>query len=109
MSSIVYCIAEFAPKIGCEEKLFNLLTSLEPLALREDGCLKYRVTRQINHPAANTASKFSLVFHEEWASIDAFNEHGAQPYIVNFFKTYVETPETSLVDDFSLRIFSDEI
>jgi quinol monooxygenase YgiN len=47
MTSRIYCIAEFEPKLGHEQELFEKLTSLEPLALREDGCVRYRVTRQI--------------------------------------------------------------
>jgi quinol monooxygenase YgiN len=109
MSKKVYCIAEFAPKAGCEQQFFELLTSLEPHALREDGCVRYRVTRQIQHPTAPSQSKFSIMFNEEWASIEAFELHAKQQYLIDFFGKYVENPQTSLVDDASVRIFSDEI
>lgn len=109
MSKRIYCIAEFAPKSGREQELFDLLVGLEPLSLREDGCIRYRVTRQINHPSAPTESKFTLVFNEEWASIEAFELHCEQAYVVDFFTKYVQDPQTSLVDDSNVRIFSDEI
>lgn len=109
MSKKLYCIAEFAPKAGREQELFELLMSLEPLTLREDGCVRYRVTRQVKHQQAPTLSKFSIVFNEEWASVEAFEEHCKQPYIAGFFKKYVETPETALTDDCNVRVFSDQI
>ena len=62
MSKKIYCIAEFAPAAGHEQELFEQLMSLEPLTLRENGCLRYRVTRQITHPQAPTQSKFSIMF-----------------------------------------------
>ena len=46
MSKKVYCIAQFLPKEGKEAELFSVLQSLEPSTCREDGCLKYIVTRK---------------------------------------------------------------
>ncbi|MGL5502560.1 MAG: putative quinol monooxygenase, partial [Aeromonas veronii] len=43
MSKKVYCIAQFLPKPGQEQALFQVLQALEPNTLREDGCLQYRV------------------------------------------------------------------
>ena len=106
MSKRIYCLAVFAPKTGCEQELFELFMQLEPLALREDGCIRYRVTREIN-AAPNT--KYSIAFHEEWASIEAFEEHSRQSYITEFFGEYAGEVPTSLIDDFSVRIFSDVI
>ena len=48
MSQRVYCIAQFQPKPGKEQALFKVLQALEPNTLREDGCIQYRVTRQID-------------------------------------------------------------
>jgi len=47
MSKIIYCIAQFTPKAGKMDTLFNVLKNLEPNTLREEGCLNYRVTQQI--------------------------------------------------------------
>ena len=96
MTSRIYCIAEFEPKLGHEQELFEKLTSLEPLALREDGCVRYRVTRQIKHPQAMQESKFSIMFNEEWASIEAFEEHCAQPYLVDFLSVMSEIQRLQL-------------
>ena len=109
MSKKIYCIAEFAPAAGHEQELFEQLMSLEPLTLRENGCLRYRVTRQIAHPQAPTQSKFSIMFNEEWASIEDFDAHCAQSYISEFFNKYVQVPATSITADCNVRIFSDEI
>lgn len=109
MSSRLYCIAEFAPKAEKEQELFEKLMSLEPMTLREDGCIRYRVTRQISHPEAASQSPFSIIFNEEWSSRETFDEHCKKPYIVEFFSKYVENTETSLVTDCSVRVFSDEI
>lgn len=109
MSSRIYCIAEFAPKAGKEQELFKELMSLEPMTLREDGCVRYRVTRQVEHPEAATQSKFSIVFNEEWSNRETFDLHCKKPYIVEFFSKCVENAETSLVTDCSVRVFSDEI
>lgn len=109
MSKKIYCIAEFAPKHGCEQELFEALMGLEPLSSREDGCIKYKVTRQIKHPQALSESKFSIVFHEEWASVEDFDLHCSKPYMVEFFNKYVENADTSIIDDCSIRVFSDEI
>lgn len=45
MSKKVYCIAQFQPKAGREQELFEALQALEPNTLREDGCIQYIVTR----------------------------------------------------------------
>ena len=51
MSKKVYCVAQFQPKEGkLNEVLFEVLKSLEPNTLREDGCIQYTVTRHIQEP-----------------------------------------------------------
>ncbi len=109
MSKKIYCIAEFEPVVGHEQELFEKLLSLEPLALREDGCLRYRVTRQLDHPQAPLHAKFSIMFNEEWASLEAFDAHSAQPYLIEFFNKYIQDPATSITADCRVRIFSDEV
>ncbi len=47
MSKILYCIAQFTPKEGKFDLLFETLKALEPDTLREEGCISYRVTKQI--------------------------------------------------------------
>ncbi len=51
MSKKVYCIAQFQPKEGKLNELFEVFKkSLEPNTLREDGCIQYTVTRHIQEP-----------------------------------------------------------
>ena len=49
MSKTLYCIAQFTPKHGKFDALFITLKALEPDILREEGCLSYRVTKQIQN------------------------------------------------------------
>lgn len=106
MSSKVYCIAEFLPKAGQEQALFEVLRSLEPQTLREDGCIQYRVTRQIASTFAE-GTGFPIVFNEIWASMADFELHCQKDYIVNFFQNYC-LAEDGLAQDWNVRVFSDE-
>ncbi|QKI88137.1 putative quinol monooxygenase [Thiomicrorhabdus xiamenensis] len=106
MSKKVYCIAEFQPKPGQSEALFEILQSLEPNTLREDGCLQYRVTRQISSPFAE-GSGFPIVFNEIWQDMVAFEAHCQRKEIVNFFEKYC-LAEDGLAADWNVRVFSDE-
>jgi len=106
MSSKVYCIAEFLPKEGQEQALFEALRALEPQTLREDGCLHYRVTRQIASPFAE-GKGFPIVFNECWSDIDAFELHCQKDYIVRFFNDFCLS-EKGLAADWNVRIFSDD-
>ncbi|KAJ6644971.1 Succinyl-diaminopimelate desuccinylase [Pseudolycoriella hygida] len=108
MSSRLYLIAELMAKPGKEEELFKVLLGLEPLTLREDGCIRYRVTRQIYHPVSTTESKFTIMFNEEWANKTALDTHLEKPYMKEFVDKYIKSPDTSLVSDINIRIFSDE-
>ncbi|BBP46897.1 antibiotic biosynthesis monooxygenase [Thiosulfatimonas sediminis] len=106
MSSKVYCIAEFQAKTGQEQALFEVLRSLEPQTLREDGCMQYRVTRQIASSFAEGIG-FPIVFNEIWADMQAFEAHCQKDYIVNFFETQC-LAEDGLAEKWNVRVFSDE-
>lgn len=106
MSSKVYCLAQFLPKPGQEQALFAVLQGLEPNTLREDGCLQYRVTRQIASPFAEGKS-FPIVFNEIWASMAAFEAHCQRREIVDFFNTYC-LAEDGLAADWNVCVYSDE-
>ncbi|MDG4811542.1 antibiotic biosynthesis monooxygenase [Hydrogenovibrio sp. 3SP14C1] len=106
MSKKVYCLAQFQPKPGKEAELFQILQSLEPNTLREDGCLQYRVTRQVPTPYADGKS-FPIVFNEIWSDINAFEAHCQRDEIVNFFNTYC-LAETGLAQDWNVCIYTDE-
>ncbi|WP_029933615.1 putative quinol monooxygenase [Thiomicrospira pelophila] len=106
MSKKVYCLAQFLPKKGKEPELFKILQSLEPNTLREDGCIQYRVTRQISSPFADGES-FPLVFNEIWQSMAHFEAHCQRPEIVNFFQTYCVS-ETGLAAKWNVCVYTDE-
>ena len=106
MSSKVYCLAQFQPKPGKEQALFNVLQSLEPNTLREDGCLQYTVTRHIASPFAEGKS-FAIVFNEIWADMNAFEAHCQRQEIVNFFNNYC-LAEDGLAQDWNVCVYSDE-
>ncbi len=52
MSEKIYCVAGFKPKPGKEEAVFKALQTLEPNTHREDACIHYTVTRQMDNPFA---------------------------------------------------------
>ncbi|RUM48609.1 MAG: antibiotic biosynthesis monooxygenase [Marinomonas sp.] len=106
MSSTVYCVAQFLPKEGKERELFEVLQSLEPNTLREDGCLQYRVTRHISSPFAEGKS-FPIAFNEQWANMAAFEAHCQRKEIASFFETYCQA-EDGLAADWNVCIYTDE-
>lgn len=106
MSKKVYCLAQFQPKAGKEAELFRVLQGLEPNTLREDGCLQYRVTRQISSDFA-PGTGFSIVFNEIWADMAAFEAHCQRVEIQQFFQTYC-LAEDGLAADWNVCVYSDE-
>lgn len=106
MSSKVYCIANFKPKPGKEEAVFEALQRLEPNTHREDGCLAYTVTRHIDHPNAKGAS-YPIVFHEVWANRDSFEAHCNRQEIKQFFAQHVEAKDGD-IDHANVCVYSDE-
>jgi quinol monooxygenase YgiN len=106
MSKILYCIAQFRAKEGKEEALFEVLKALEPDTLREEGCLRYRVTRHIKNPFA-TGESMPIVFNEAWASVEAFERHCQRDGIVEFFEKECLS-EDGLVAAYNVTAYSDE-
>ena len=106
MSSKVYCIAQFQPKEGQAQALFRVLQQLEPNTLREDGCLQYRVTRQVSSAYAEGKS-FAIVFNEIWADMASFEAHCERQEIKDFFEQYC-VAETGLAADWNVCVYTDE-
>ncbi|MCL1147650.1 antibiotic biosynthesis monooxygenase [Shewanella marinintestina] len=106
MSSRVYVLAQFKPKPGKESELFEVLKALEPDSYREEGCIQYMLTRQIDHPSA-TRNEYPIVFNEIWQNAEAWAAHGNRQQIKNFFETQVQA-ETGLVEDAIVTAYSDE-
>lgn len=106
MSSRVYVLAQFKPKEGKEAELFEVLKALEPDAYREDGCIQYIVTRQIDHPSASR-NEYTIVFNEIWEDGEAWSAHGRRQQIQSFFQTQVQA-EDGLVADAHVTAYTDE-
>lgn len=106
MSKKIYCIAQFLPKPGQEKALFEVLKALEPNTLREDGCIRYTVTRHIKNPFADGES-YPIVFNEEWASNEAFEAHCQRDEIVGFFNEQCVNPD-GMVEKWNVTIYTDE-
>ncbi len=106
MSKRVYCIAQFLPKPGQADALFRVLQQLEPNTLREDGCIQYRVTRQISSPFAQGQS-FPIVFNEIWQDMASFEAHCQRAEIVEFFQRYC-LAEDGLAEKWNVCVYSDE-
>ncbi len=106
MTKRVYVIAQFKPKAGKEAELFEVLKALEPDSYREEGCVQYTVTRQIDHPSA-VRNDYPIVFNEIWKDADAWAAHGNRKQIKDFFETQVKA-ESGLVEDAIVTAYTDE-
>ena len=106
MTSRVYVIAQFKPKDGKEAELFEVLKALEPDSLREQGCIQYVLTRQIDHASA-TRNEYPIVFNEVWVDAASWSAHGRRKQIQHFFETQVQA-EDGLVEDVVVTAYSDE-
>ncbi|SHO81412.1 Antibiotic biosynthesis monooxygenase [hydrothermal vent metagenome] len=106
MSKRIYCTAQFTPKEGEFEALFNRLKALEPNTLREDGCINYRVTKHIQSPFA-TGDSMPIVFHETWRDNESFEEHCQRDEIVEFFNSECLSSD-GLVESYNVTVYSDE-
>ena len=106
MSKRVYVIAQFKAKPGKEQALFNTLKALEPDSYREEGCIQYTVTRQIDHECT-TRNDYSIVFNEVWATSEDLTAHCKRQQIVDFFENEVVNPN-GLVEDAIVTAYSNE-
>lgn len=106
MSKKVYCLAQFLPKPGQEQALFQVLQQLEPNTLREDGCLQYRVTRQ-QVSAFAPGNGFPIVFNEIWADMASFEAHCQRTEIKIFFEKYC-LAEDGIAADWNVCVYTDE-
>lgn len=106
MTTRVYVLAQFQPKEGKESELFEVLKALEPDAYREQGCIQYMLTRQIDHPSASRTD-YPIVFNEIWQDADSWSAHGRRKQIQQFFETQVKA-DSGLVKDAIITAYTDE-
>lgn len=109
MSGHVFVVSEWLPKENQEKALWNQFEKLMALTLeKEKGCLRAHVTRQISHPGSPGKSKYTIVLLQEYTDIQAFDLHCAADYVTNFFNQFIDNKETTLVEKWRCRLFSEE-
>lgn len=106
MSKKVYCLAQFQPKPGQQQALFEVLQALEPNTQREDGCLQYIVTRHVPSPFAEGDS-YPIVFNEIWQDMAAFEAHCQRQQIQQFFDHQC-VADDGLVEKWNVCVYSDQ-
>lgn len=108
MPNHVFVVSEWLAKENHEQELREQFKKLLILTLEnEPGCISARVTHQLRHPGSPTKSKYTIVLLQEYDSIQAFDIHCKTEYVANFFKKFIENEETSIVEDWQCRLFSE--
>lgn len=108
MSNHVFVVSEWLPKEGHEQELREAFKKLLALTkASEKGCVSARVTRQIAHPGASGKTKYTIVLMQEYVNQEAFDAHCNTDYVAKFFKDYLENKETTIIEDWRCRLFSE--
>ncbi|WP_342250963.1 putative quinol monooxygenase [Sphingomonas sp. OTU376] len=76
MTGTLHVAASFRAKPGCSAQLGDRLRALVAPTRREAGSLRYHVLQGLDDTDAWLVS-------EEWADRRAFDEHMAQPYVLD--------------------------
>lgn len=103
----LYCIAEFKARDWKIDELYNKLKSLEPLSHKEDWCILYEVTKQLDNKYAPWKSEFDCTFIEQWKNVEIFEKHCNMDYISSFFKNECLS-DNWLVSKFNVRTFTNK-
>ena len=109
MSTHVFVVSEWLAKENQEQQLWQLFKSLmATIAQQEKDCIRAHATRQIDHPGSPGKSKYTIILLQEYVNVQAFDLHCKANYVTDFFKTYIDNPETGIVADWQCRLFSEE-
>ena len=108
MSGHVFIVSEWLPKEGYDQELWQRFQQIMELSHKEDGCIRAHATRQISHPGSPSKSKYTIVLLQEYIDVNAFNIHCAADYVTSFFKECIENKNTTIVDDWRCRLFSED-
>ena len=104
----VFVVSEWLAKEGFDEKLYTLLKDLlDTTKIKESGCIRAHITRQISHPGSPSKSKYNIVLLQEYDSIKAFDIHCASDYVTDFYKSYIDNQSTGIVADWKCRLFTE--
>lgn len=108
MSASVFVVSEWIAKKNHEEELWDRFKKLMTLTREnEEGCVRAHATKQIAHPGSPGKSKYQIILLQEYKNIEAFNTHCEASYVTNFFKNYIDHPETGIVEEWTCRLFSE--
>lgn len=75
----VTVIARITAKSGMEEIVKNELVGLIEPSRADEGCINYDMHQYLKNPAL-------FMFHENWTSEEALNNHLATPHLQAFIK-----------------------
>lgn len=108
MSDHVFVVSEWIPKENCEEELWACFKQLMAATREnESGCVRAHATRQVAHPGAPSESKYKIILLQEYTDVKSFDAHCASDYVGDFVRQHLEDKETSLVEDWRCRLFSE--
>lgn len=107
MSGHVFVVSEWLPKENKDQDFWKHAKSIMALTSREKGCLRAHATRQLTHPGATGTSKYTFVLLQEYVNIQAFEAHCRADYVTDFFRKYVENEDTSIVKEWTCRLFGE--
>ena len=109
MSGHVFVVSEWLPKEHCEQELWLTFKRLMAFTLEnESGCVRAHATRQMAHPGAPGKSKYTIVLHQEYVDIKAFDAHCNSEYVKDFIKNHIENQENSIIQEWRCRLFSEQ-
>lgn len=107
MSDHVFVVSEWLPKEGKDQELWQHAKRMMALTLKENGCVRAHATRQIMHPGSPGKSKYTIILLQEYRNVEAFDIHCKSDYVTEFFETYVQNESTSIVDEWTCRLFNE--
>ena len=109
MSGHVFVVSEWLPKENCEQELWKQFKTLMALTLdNESGCIRAHATRQIPHSGSPGKSKYKIVLLQEYVDVQAFDVHCNADYVTRFFNKYIKDEDTSIVEEWCCRLFSED-
>ena len=90
----VTVIARVRAKQGMEETVKNALLSLIEPSRADEGCINYDLHQDPGNPAL-------FMFHENWTSEEALNNHLATPHL----KAFIEKADELLADPLDVSLW----
>jgi quinol monooxygenase YgiN len=90
-SGIITVVAVMKAKPGQEEKLRSAALALVEPTRREEGCIQYDLHAHLTDPG-------SLVFYENWTSVEHLDRHGVSPHLTAFRAIAPDLVESARVE-----------